>query len=81
MNEIEIYKSPDNQIQLQVNLDNDTVWLTQVQMAELFGKAEPPLLNISKMFLRKLSWMKIWHVGISDIPLNIALYKARRRKQ
>ena len=38
MNEIEIYKSPDNQIELQVNLENETVWLSQKQMAQLFGK-------------------------------------------
>ena len=36
--QIEIYKSLDNAIELQVNLDKDTVWLTQKQMAELFGR-------------------------------------------
>ncbi len=35
---VEIYRSPDNQIELQVNLDKDTVWLTQAQMAELFER-------------------------------------------
>ncbi len=38
MNQIEIYKSADHKVQLQVNLDNDTVWLNQKQMAELFGR-------------------------------------------
>ena len=38
MKEIEIYKSPDNKIELQVNLENETVWLTQKQMAILFDK-------------------------------------------
>ncbi len=37
-NQIEIYKSADNKIELQVSLDADTVWLTQEQMATLFGK-------------------------------------------
>lgn len=37
MNEIEIYKSSDNKIELKVNLEKDTVWLTQKQMAILFG--------------------------------------------
>jgi hypothetical protein len=37
MSEIEIYKSPDNKVELQVNLENDTIWLTQKQMADLFG--------------------------------------------
>ncbi len=37
-NQIEIYRSPDGNIELNVKLENDTVWLTQSQMAELFGK-------------------------------------------
>lgn len=36
-NSIEIYRSQDGSIQLNVKLENDTVWLTQIQMAELFG--------------------------------------------
>ena len=36
-NSIEIYCSQDGSIQLKVKLENDTVWLTQSQMAELFG--------------------------------------------
>ena len=35
---IEIYVAPDNSIQLQVKLDQDTVWLTANQMAQLFGR-------------------------------------------
>ena len=35
---IEIYVAPDNSIQLQVKLDQDTVWLTTNQMAQLFGR-------------------------------------------
>jgi len=38
MNKIQIYQSPDNQIELQVNLEKDTVWLSQKQMALLFDK-------------------------------------------
>lgn len=36
-NSIEIYRSHDGSIQLNVKLENDTVWLTQSQIAELFG--------------------------------------------
>lgn len=35
---IEIYRSPEGNIELNVKLENDTVWLTQSQMAKLFGK-------------------------------------------
>ena len=37
-NSIEIYRSQDGSVQLNVKLENETVWLTQNQMAELFGR-------------------------------------------
>ncbi|KFI95685.1 RhuM family protein [Bifidobacterium stellenboschense] len=36
---IELYRSEDGTIQLEVNVNGDTVWLTQAQMAELFGRS------------------------------------------
>ena len=36
-NQIEIYRSAYGNVELNVKLENDTVWLTQSQMAELFG--------------------------------------------
>jgi len=33
---IVIYQTEDGQTQIDVHLENDTVWLTQAQMAELF---------------------------------------------
>ncbi|MFV5686698.1 hypothetical protein ACM55I_14780 [Flavobacterium sp. GB2R13] len=37
-NQIEIYKSSDNKVELQVSLDNETVWLNREQIAVLFDK-------------------------------------------
>jgi len=37
-NKIVIYQTEDGQTQIDVRLENDTVWLTQAQMAELFEK-------------------------------------------
>lgn len=39
-NSIEIYRSQDGTIQLNVKLENDTVWLTANQMSNLFGRDE-----------------------------------------
>ena len=36
--QIEIYQSDDGQTQIQVRLEQDTIWLSQAQMAELFDK-------------------------------------------
>ncbi len=41
MSEIQIYKSADNKIELQEILENNTVWLTQKQIAFLFGTQQP----------------------------------------
>ena len=35
---IVIYQTEDGQTQIDVRLENETVWLTQAQMAELFQK-------------------------------------------
>ena len=37
-NDIIIYQSPEGTTSLDVHLDHETVWLTQKQMADLFGK-------------------------------------------
>lgn len=38
--EIIIYQNPDGNIKIDVRLEEETVWLTQDQMATLFGKAK-----------------------------------------
>lgn len=37
-NSIEIYRSEDGSVQLNVKMENETVWLIQIQMAELFNR-------------------------------------------
>lgn len=52
LNSIEIYRSKDGTVQLNVKLENESVWLTQSQMAELFGVDRTSIVrhirNISK---------------------------------
>ena len=36
--EIIIYQNPDGNIKIDVRLEEETVWLTQSQMGQLFGK-------------------------------------------
>ena len=36
--EIIIYRADDNSVQLDVRMEQETVWLTASQMAELFGR-------------------------------------------
>jgi prophage maintenance system killer protein len=49
--EILLYESEEGQMTLQVQLQNETVWLTQAQMAELFGKERSVISkHISNVF-------------------------------
>ena len=38
-----IYQSEDGKTQLDVKLEQETVWLTQKQIAELFGTKRPAI--------------------------------------
>lgn len=38
MSEIVIYSSPDNLSQIEVSFDNETVWLSQNQISDLFQR-------------------------------------------
>ena len=52
--DIILYNSPDGEIQIQVKLEDETVWLTQEQMAKLFGKARNTITeHISNVFKAK----------------------------
>jgi hypothetical protein len=44
-NKIVIYQTEDGQTQIDVRLENDTVWLTQAQMAELFQSSRTNILE------------------------------------
>jgi predicted XRE-type DNA-binding protein len=41
--EIIIYQTPDGETNLNVRLENETIWLTQAQIAELFGIKRPAI--------------------------------------
>ena len=63
MNEIVIYKTPDKKTEVEVRFGNDTVWLTQAQMAVLFRQTKQNIsLHINNCFkekeLRKISVVK-----------------------
>ena len=36
--EVVVYEAPGGEVRVDVRLDQDTVWLSQEQMAELFGR-------------------------------------------
>ena len=38
-----LYKTPDDKVSINVQIQDETVWLTQEQMAELFSKSKPTI--------------------------------------
>ena len=49
-NEIILYQ-PDETMKLEVRLENETVWLTQQQIADLFGTKRPAITkHLSNIF-------------------------------
>ncbi len=43
MSELQIYQNDDGSLQLNVQLQDETLWLTQAQMAQLFATKRPAI--------------------------------------
>ncbi len=72
--EIVIYQTSDNQTSLEVRLDNETVWLTQAQMVDLFGRERTVITkHINNIFkeneLSEKSNVHFLHIAFSDKPV------------
>lgn len=71
-----IYVTTDGKIKLDVSLENETVWLTQAQMAELFGKSRSTISeHIKNVFdegeLEEKSNVGKTEIANSDKPVKI----------
>jgi hypothetical protein len=81
--EIVMYQ-PDETIRLEVRLENDTVWLTQAQMAELFQKDQSVIArHIANVFregeLQETSNMQILHNTLSKFkPTKVYIPHSQR---
>ena len=69
-----IYRSNDGEIQLEVQLVDDNVWLTQAQMTDLFQKDRTPITrHINNAFrtneVDKKSNVRFLHIAFSDKPV------------
>ena len=51
--EILIYQNPDGKIRIDVRLEDETVWLTQAQMAQLFGKSKKTISEHIRNFFNE----------------------------
>ncbi len=53
--EILIYSAPDGAIKIDVQLENDTVWLTQADMARLFQTTQQNISQHLQTIMKKMS--------------------------
>jgi hypothetical protein len=72
--EVIIYQTVDGQTAIDVKLENETVWLTQAQMIELFGRDQSVISrHIRNIFkekeLEEKSNMHFLHIANSDKPV------------
>ena len=73
-NKIQIFQTADGQVQLEVALEQDTVWLTQAQMVELFGRDQSVVSRhirnaLSEGEVVEKSNMQKMHIANSDRPV------------
>ena len=55
MNEVVIYQTTDKQTQIEVKFEDDSVWLTQQQLASLFKQTKQNVsLHITNIFKEKI---------------------------
>jgi prophage maintenance system killer protein len=75
--EVIVYQAPDGQVRVDVRLERETVWLTQAQMVELFGRDQSVISrHVRNVFaageLPAEGNMQKMHIGSADKPT--ALY-------
>lgn len=63
--EIILYQ-PDSEVKLEVRLEEETVWLTQAQIVELFHSSKANSANTLKTYTSRRNWMKAQLFGISE---------------
>jgi len=77
MSQIEIYQATDGRAEIQVRFEEETIWLTQAHMVELFGRDQSVISrHIRNAFkegeIKEKSNMQKMHIANSDKP--VALY-------
>ncbi|MBM4118677.1 Fic/DOC family protein [bacterium] len=74
--EVVVYQAPDGQVRVDVRLERETVWLTQQQMADLFGRERSVITkHVRNVFkegeLDEDSNVHFLHIAGSDKPVGL----------
>ena len=74
-NEIVLYR-PNETITIEVRLQNDTIWLAQAQIAELFGVGQPAISkHIKNIYssgeLTEKAHIPFWNIWVMMVSKNM----------
>jgi len=74
--EVVLYESPDGEVRLDVRLEHESIWLTQKQMAELFGRERSVITRhiqraLADDELSAESNVQKMHIASSDKPVTL----------
>jgi len=74
--EVVLYESPDGEVRLDVRLERESIWLTQKQMAELFGRERSVITRhiqraLADDELSLESNVQKVHIATSDRPVSL----------
>lgn len=81
MNEFPIllYTTPEGGVKVNAVLKDETLWLTQGAMAELFGVQKAAISKHLKNIFEVVNWLKEWLFTKWKQPLGTVLLKVKRR--
>lgn len=71
-----LYKTSDNKVSISVQIQDETIWLTQEQMAELFSKSKPTInehiknIYVEKELSKEATMRKFGNSEFSTKPTN-----------
>jgi len=73
-NQIEIYQTEDGTADIQVRFEQETIWLTQAQLVDLFGRSQPVISRhinnaLNEGEVNEKSNMQKMHIANSDKPV------------
>ena len=64
--EIVIYQTEDGHTKIDVKFEDETVWLTQTQLCELYQTSKSNISEHINTFLKRVSWKKSQLFGNSE---------------
>ena len=77
--EMLLYRTEDDNVTVSALIKDETIWLTQKAMAELFGIDKSGISRHLQRFLNPVSWMREWLLQKLQQPLSTEQCRIKRR--